>query len=103
MLDHLWLHFARHGPDITAPVITRGEGVTIFDDTGKSYLDGLSGLFVVQVGHGRAELAQAAARQAGTLAYFPLWGYATPPAIELADRIGRYGTGEVDRGFVTRG
>ncbi len=87
MLDHLWLHFARHGPDITPPVITRGEGVTIFDDTGKSYLDGLSGLFVVQVGHGRAELAQAAARQAGTLAYFPLWGYATPPAIELADRI----------------
>ena len=64
MLDHLWLHFARHGPDITPPVITRGEGVTIFDDTGKSYLDGLSGLFVVQVGHGRAELAQAAARQA---------------------------------------
>src|SRR6185312_926483 len=41
MTDHLWLHFARHGPDITAPIITRGEGVTIFDDRGKSYLDGL--------------------------------------------------------------
>jgi len=103
MLDHLWLHFARHGPDITAPVITRGEGVTIFDDTGKSYLDGLSGLFVVQVGHGRAELAQAAARQAGTLAYFPLWGYATPPAIELADRIAGYAPGELNRVFFTSG
>ncbi|MFZ0717118.1 aspartate aminotransferase family protein, partial [Mycobacterium sp.] len=103
MLDHLWLHFARHGPDITPPVITRGEGVTIFDDTGKSYLDGLSGLFVVQVGHGRAELAQAAARQAGTLAYFPLWGYATPPAIELADRIAGYAPGELNRVFFTSG
>jgi adenosylmethionine-8-amino-7-oxononanoate aminotransferase len=103
MFDHLWLHFARHGPDITPPVITSGEGVTIFDDTGKSYLDGLSGLFVVQVGHGRAELAQAAARQAGTLAYFPLWGYATPPAIELADRIAGYAPGELNRVFFTSG
>jgi adenosylmethionine-8-amino-7-oxononanoate aminotransferase len=103
MLDHLWLHFARHGPDITPPVITRGEGVTIFDDTGKSYLDGLSALFVVQVGHGRAELAQAAARQAGTLAYFPLWGYATPPAIELADRIAGYAPGDLNRVFFTSG
>src|ERR1700733_1331684 len=103
MLDHLWLHFARHGPDITPPVITRGDGVTIFDDKGKSYLDGLSGLFVVQVGHGRAELAQAAARQAGTLAYFPLWGYATPPAIELADRIAGYAPGELNRVFFTSG
>jgi adenosylmethionine-8-amino-7-oxononanoate aminotransferase len=103
MTDHLWLHFARHGPDITPPVIIRGEGVTIFDDTGKSYLDGLSGLFVVQVGHGRAELAEAAARQAGTLAYFPLWGYATPPAIELADRIAGYAPGELNRVFFTSG
>jgi 4-aminobutyrate aminotransferase-like enzyme len=76
MTDNLWLHFTRHGPDFTPPIITRGEGVTIFDDRGKSYLDGLSGLFTVQVGHGRTELAEAAARQASTLAFFPLWGYA---------------------------
>jgi adenosylmethionine-8-amino-7-oxononanoate aminotransferase len=101
--DHLWLHFARHGPDVTPPVIARGDGVTIFDDRGKSYLDGLSGLFVVQVGHGRAELAEVAARQAGTLAYFPLWGYATPPAIELADRIAGYAPGDLNRVFFTSG
>ena len=50
---HLWGHFARHGAGITPPIITRGEGVHIFDDQGKSYIDGHSGLFVVQVGHGR--------------------------------------------------
>src|ERR1700722_14801479 len=71
----------RHGAGITPPIIARGEGVTIWDDKGKSYIDGLSGLFVVQVGHGRKELAQAAAKQAETLSYFPLWSYATPPAI----------------------
>jgi adenosylmethionine-8-amino-7-oxononanoate aminotransferase len=103
MTDHLWLHFAKHGPGITAPVITRGDGVTIFDDAGNSYLDGVSGLFVVQVGHGRAELAEAAARQAGTLAYFPLWGYATPPAIELANRIAGYAPGDLNRVFFTSG
>jgi len=100
---HLWGHFARHGAGIAPPVITRGEGVRIWDDRGKSYLDGLSGLFVVQAGHGRAELAQAAARQAETLAYFPLWSYVTPPAIELADRLAAYAPGDLNRVFFTTG
>ncbi|OBJ09990.1 hypothetical protein A5624_16620 [Mycobacterium sp. 1482292.6] len=103
MTDNLWLHFARHGPDITPPIITRGEGVTIYDDRGKSYLDGLSGLFTVQVGHGRAELAEVAARQASTLAFFPLWGYATAPAIELAERLAGHTPGDVNRVFFTTG
>src|ERR1700753_1686417 len=103
MTDNLWLHFARHGPDITPPVITRGEGVTIFDDRGKSYLDGLSGLFTVQVGHGRTELAEVAARQASTLAFFPLWGYAAPPASERAERLAQYAPGDLNRVFFTTG
>lgn len=84
-------------------VITRGEGVTIWDADGKSYLDGLSGLFVVQVGHGRAELAAAAAAQAQTLGYFPLWSSATPTALELAQRLAYYAPGEVNRVFFTTG
>jgi adenosylmethionine-8-amino-7-oxononanoate aminotransferase len=103
MTQNLWLHFARHGPGITPPIITRGEGVTIFDDRGKSYLDALSGLFTVQVGHGRTELAEVAARQASTLAYFPLWGYATPTAIELSERLARYAPGDLNRVFFTTG
>ncbi|MDO3298150.1 aspartate aminotransferase family protein [Mycobacteroides abscessus subsp. massiliense] len=100
---HLWGHFARHGAGIAPPTITRGEGVRIWDDRGKSYIDGLSGLFVVQAGHGRAELAQAAARQAEKLAYFPLWSYATEPAIELADRLAGYAPGDLNRVFFTTG
>ncbi len=67
--------------------------MTIWDDKGKSYIDGLSGLFVVQVGHGRKELAEAAAKQAETLSFFPLWSYATPPAIELSERLGELRAG----------
>ena len=61
---HLWMHFTRHSAyaDADVPVIVRGEGPYIWDANGKRYLDGLSGLFVVQVGHGRKELAEAAAK-----------------------------------------
>ena len=100
---HLWGHFARHGDDITPPIITRGEGVHIWDSEGKQFIDGLSGLFVVQVGHGRAELAEAAAKQAETLAFFPLWSFATPPAIELSERLANYAPGDLNRVFFTTG
>ncbi|WJG14964.1 aspartate aminotransferase family protein [Gordonia sp. Swx-4] len=100
---HLWGHFARHGDAITPPVITRGEGMRIFDDRGRSYLDALAGLFVVQVGHGREELAEAAAKQAKELAFFPLWSYATPPAIELAERLATHAPGDLNRVFFTTG
>ncbi|MCH9701599.1 MAG: aspartate aminotransferase family protein [Actinomycetia bacterium] len=100
---HLWGHFSRHGAGITPPIITRGEGPHIWDDQGRQYIDGLSGLFVVQVGHGRKELAEAAAKQAETLAFFPLWSYATPAAIELSQRIADYAPGDLNRVFFTTG
>jgi adenosylmethionine-8-amino-7-oxononanoate aminotransferase len=100
---NLWLHFTRMGSyaDSEVPVIVRGEGVYVFDQHGKRYLDGLSGLFVSQVGHGRREIAEAAARQAGELAYFPLWSYAHPRAIELAARLADLAPGSLNRVFFT--
>ncbi|MDI9897195.1 aspartate aminotransferase family protein [Rhodococcus sp. IEGM 1381] len=100
---HLWGHFTRHGAGVTPPIITRGEGSTIWDSNGKSYIDGLSGLFVVQVGHGREELAEAAAKQAKELAFFPLWSYVTEPAVELAERLAGYAPGDLNRVFFTTG
>ncbi|MCW1959163.1 MAG: aspartate aminotransferase family protein [Mycobacterium sp.] len=100
---HLWGHFARHGEGITPPIITRGDGVHIWDSTGKRYIDGLSGLFTCQVGHGRKELAEAAAKQAETLEFFPLWSYATEPAIELAAKLAGYAPGDLNRIFFTTG
>ncbi len=100
---HLWGHFARHGEGITPPIITKGDGVHIWDSNGKRYIDGLSGLFTCQVGHGRTELAEAAAKQAETLEFFPIWSYAHPNAIELAERIAGYAPGDLNRIFFTTG
>ncbi|REE95518.1 aspartate aminotransferase family protein [Thermomonospora umbrina] len=104
--DHLWMHFTRHssfenGGEV--PVIVRGDGAYIYDDKGRRYLDGLAGLFVSQVGHGREELAQAAAKQASELAFFPVWSYAHPKAIELAERLASLAPGDLNRVFFTTG
>jgi adenosylmethionine-8-amino-7-oxononanoate aminotransferase len=103
--DHLWMHFTRQSAYAKAPVptIVRGDGAYIYDVNGKRYLDGLAGLFVVQVGHGRTELAQAAYQQASELAFFPLWSYAHPPAIELADRLAEQAPGDLNKVFFTTG
>jgi adenosylmethionine-8-amino-7-oxononanoate aminotransferase len=100
---NLWLHFTRMSAyeDNDVPVIVRGSGPYVFDSRGKRYLDGLSGLFVSQVGHGRKEIAEAGARQAEELAYFPLWSYAHPKAIELATRLADLAPGDLNRVFFT--
>src|ERR1700746_3220882 len=85
---HLWLHFTRMSSYAASdvPVIVRGEGQYVYDQHGKRYLDGLAGLFVSQIGHGRTEVAEAGARQAAELAYFPLWSYGPPTGARLAGR-----------------
>lgn len=106
---HLWLHFSRMGGyeggggtgTGHVPIIDRGEGCYLYDHSGRRYLDALSGLFVVQVGHGRQELADVAAQQGGQLGYFPIWGYAHPPAIELAARLAELSPGDLNRVFFT--
>jgi adenosylmethionine-8-amino-7-oxononanoate aminotransferase len=103
---HLWMHFTRLGgfdADHPVPVIARGEGCWVWDASGHRLLDGLSGLYTVQVGHGRRELAAAAARQAETLEYFPIWGFAHPPAVELAARLAALAPGDLNRVFFTTG
>jgi adenosylmethionine-8-amino-7-oxononanoate aminotransferase len=102
---HLWMHFTRMGTYDTqdVPIIVRGEGPWVWDSNGKRYLDGLSGLYVVMAGHGRRELAEAAARQASQLAYFPIWSYAHPTAIELAERLADLAPGDINRIFFTTG
>ena len=102
---HLWGHFTHmdawdaHG----VPIVVRGEGHHIWDDQGRKYFDGLSGLFVVQAGHGRAELAEAARRQGEQLGYFPLWSYAHPSAIDLAERLAQHTPGDLNHVFFTSG
>lgn len=102
---HLWGHFTNlHAQQRSGvPVIVRGEGPYVFDDAGRRYLDGLSGLFTVNIGHGRRELLAAGARQAEKLAYFPLWSFGHEPAIDLAARLAELAPGDLNRVFFTTG
>ena len=104
--DHLWMHFARQSvmtEGSGVPIIVRGEGHHIWDTAGRRYIDGLAGLFVVNAGHGRRRLAQAAAAQAEQLAFFPIWSYAHPAAIELADRLADLAPGDLNHVFFSTG
>ncbi len=70
-------------------VFTRGEGVYLWDSDGKRYIDAFAGLWNVNVGHGRKELAEVAKEQSAELAFSPTFsGLATPPVIELAAKLG---------------
>src|SRR4051812_1450662 len=103
---HLWMHFTRMGAFDEAheiPIIVRGDGCYVHDQHGRRFLDGLSALYCVNIGHGRADVARAGARQAEELGFFTNWGYAHPKSIELAARIARLAPGGLNRVFFTSG
>jgi adenosylmethionine-8-amino-7-oxononanoate aminotransferase len=103
---HLWMHFTNMGAYDEAhevPIVVRGEGCHVYDQHGRRYFDGLSALFCVNVGHGRAELAQAGADQARELGFFTNWSYAHPTSIHLAARIASLAPGDLNRVFFTSG
>src|SRR3954451_5462544 len=102
---HLWLHFSRMGAKAEAdiPIIVKGDGCYVWDQHGNRYLHGLSALFCVNIGHGRADVARAGADQAKELGFFPNWSYAHPRAIELAAKIAELAPGTLTRSFPTSG
>jgi adenosylmethionine-8-amino-7-oxononanoate aminotransferase len=102
---HLWMHFTRLSAyaDHEIPILVRGEGCYVYDEHGNRYLDGLSALFCVNIGHGRADIAQAGADQAKELGFFTNWSYAHPPAIQLATKIASLAPGDLNRVFFTSG
>ncbi len=80
-------------------VIDRGEGCYVFDVDGERYLDGLAGLFCVNIGHGRPDITAAAATQMDRLAFSPNWAMAHPSSIEAARMIGEVAPGDLDEVF----
>lgn len=72
------------------PVAVRGEGSTIWDSTGREYLDAAGGAIVVNVGHGRGEIAQVMAEQAAKLAYAHGSAFTTEPVEAYAAQVGRH-------------
>lgn len=83
-------------------VIDRGEGIYVFDEQGKRYLEGMAGLWSVAVGFGEERLVQAATRQLQKLPYYHTFSHKShAPAIELAERLIGYTQGRMAKAFFT--
>ena len=94
------LHFTPYAEDWSRlPVIVSGEGSYVTDDRGRTYLDGLAGLFTTQVGNGRTELAEVAASQMKELGFFPNWSFQHPRSLELAAKIAQIAPGDLNSTF----
>src|SRR5580765_8384175 len=97
-IRHLWTHKTQDHPFLSDQelVIDRGEGVWIWTEQGKKLLDGFAGLAVVNVGHGRREIAEAVAEQTVRLAYYPTTRqFSNRPAAELAAKLATLTPGDL--------
>lgn len=103
--DHVWIHqlpWAEFDSD-NLRIFDRGEGARLYDVRGREYLDGIAGLWVVNAGHGRKEIAQAYADQAAKLGYASAMSYTTTPAVQLAEKLAEITPGDLNRVFFVSG
>src|SRR5260370_996429 len=105
-IRHLWTHKTQDHPFLSDQelVIDRGEGVWIWTEQGKKLLDGFAGLAVVNVGHGRREIAEAIAEQTVRLAYYPTTRqFSNRPAADLASKLAALTPGELREAILREG
>src|SRR5947209_4079819 len=105
-LEHVWIHSANYielAERRGLHVFSSGKGCMLYDVHGEEWIDGISGLWVVNAGHGRQEIGDAMAEQAGRLAYVSASSYTTVPAVQLAEMIAELTPGDLERVFFCSG
>jgi beta-alanine--pyruvate transaminase len=101
-LDALWMPFTNNRAFKAAPrLLSSAEGVYYRDVDGREILDGVSGLWCVNAGHGRSEIVEAIREAAGTLDYAPGFQMGHPSSFALAERLATFLPGTLDRVFFT--
>lgn len=99
-LIHPWTDFGEQ----PVLILEEGKGVHVRDSTGHEMIDGIGGMWCVNIGYGRKEMAQAIAEQAEKLCYYSPFGFlSNTPSIELAARLAAYAPGDLKRVFFTTG
>ncbi len=102
LVIHPWEDFANIGQQ-SRTIVARTEGIYVTDTDGNRLIDGPGGMWCVNIGHGRREMADAIAKQAEDLCYFSPWSLGTPPAAILAERLAEYAPGDLNHVFFTTG
>ena len=100
---HPWADLSALGEDEQTPIVTRGEGVYIYDDQGRKMIDGPAGMWCMQTGYGRQEIADAVSRQMVTLGFASAFNVVNEPEVELARRIAEKTPGDLNRVYFTTG
>ncbi|MEX2431050.1 MAG: aspartate aminotransferase family protein, partial [Dehalococcoidia bacterium] len=104
-LSHMWMP-TQHWSDVAesgVPVITEGRGVKVKDIHGQWRYDGVAGLMLANIGHGRREVVDAIAAQLGTLHYANTFKYGTEPVIRFAEKLASLTPGDLNRVHFTSG
>jgi putrescine aminotransferase len=102
-LLHPWGDLPGLGEDETTPVIVRGKGAYIYDEHGQRLLDGPAGMWCMQTGYGRQEIADAVSAQIMQLGYATAFTVIHPTEAELGARIAAHTPGDLNRVFFTTG
>lgn len=105
-IEHLFMHSSPYramANDAGKRVLVEGDGIWVTDIDGNRFIDAMAGLWLVNVGHGRKEIGEAIAKQAGQLAYASSTTATTIPAIQLAERLAAITPGDQNTVFFTSG
>ena len=99
---HPWEDFKTIGQN-RRTIVGRSEGIYIYDSDGNRLIDGPAGMWCVNIGHGRKEIADAIARQATEMAYFSPWSVGNAPAARLAEKMAALAPGDLNHVFFSSG
>ncbi|MBT7721040.1 MAG: aminotransferase class III-fold pyridoxal phosphate-dependent enzyme, partial [Halieaceae bacterium] len=100
---HPWADLSALGEDEETPIVTRGDGVYLYDDQGRKMIDGPAGMWCMQTGYGRQEIADAVSNQIMTLGFASAFNVVNEREVELARRIADKTPGDLNRVFFTTG
>lgn len=108
LADNVWLHFFQMGqlsnPNVQPTILVRGEGSRVYDQDGRGYIDALAGLFCVNAGYGRKEIADAVAAQLTAMPFAAPFSFPSLPLITLAKKLAELSPmGPLTRTFFTSG
>lgn len=99
---HPWQDF-RTLNHVERTIIAQSEGIHLYDTDGNRMIDGPAGMWCVNIGHGREEMAQAIAEQVMRMPYFSCWSLSNPPAAELGEKLAQLTPGDLNHVFYTTG
>lgn len=102
-LLHPWAELASLGADTSTSVISRGQGAYVYDSEGNKLLDGPGGMWCMQTGYGRKEIADAVSQQILELGYSTAFSHIHAKEVELATRIAAETPGDLNRVYFTTG